>query len=1348
MSATSEESVDQLPARVALLLQQAVPSRDTLGATAIKQLSAAALRMSYKTHFNDTVLSWIRNNPKYPHLAAFAVASAACEYAADDLLENTLDELASIVLDASTALKCAAAAALLPPLSISVLRQDLHVDVKVKALDLIIALLKKSENCKLMASDPNYSNFIIYWMHCGDSALQYRLLYIIIKLLKDSREILMARYELPKEILDLGSIDASILFSTVSETFAECVDTFLLISQSCRDFLFKYNCRNQAGAVWPKSFKFSSIAYNAGANMERIGQVEALTTATFWIDFNEHSVGLLFTDEGAQDVVLEYRKIKSFSVNYTALTLVLSVPFAVSNSFTARKGAAPHRIVLTWDSNVVRSAPSDIEEIFSVKGVKNAKPQSYENPGFSISSSQISPSNRPTYAEFSHNSKVNSQGAFENSISPSPPKAVTKESASQRFSEQETQESDTFTPSPFAELVKPPASQLIDPLSKSHQLTPPESSRHQTSVARPASPTTVVQRVENPKKPVGTLAASKVEKRSLAAKLNATKADAKKENSKPTAKVTSKRARETAEQQLPVNAEVASKLQLTAETTTALSLANAAQNPEPQSTDLRKGKAAKSARAKKKPAAPKPPKKATIAKAKDLEETQAEYVPEPEPSARVTRSRSMRSSTAASVTGPPDSPLTECDRRGSNSVSSVVNKPESPSKRGSATTLKSNDTAASSKSKRTSACYGDLSSDDNFGNTDSAADDSATLSKAIVSPRNTSLPTPKAHPPTCHESDDVSAQALRQSEALYEGTTPSKMQPRPSISSQAKNPLPPADNFDSIWAIPDEPTSKKSHENETSYLKSSSKKTTREHKTPSLTEKNPIPSTQKVYSSRASKSVRDSPAFSSVSHPRRETKDIASLSAVKKVHASATKSNRDSSAKKKLPWLKDLECEKKDTTTEQPEISKRVSPLKIRAEIAPKLADPDPVESLNASENAYDDPPFEMAPLPLSPGAEKDQSGSSSGESENKLGKSCLLSKDQVFEKVNRSKAFDMDNNHSSSRVVNTPTLSKHKILAPDSSRQKSNSKKDVSALTDSIGLTVESARKRFFSPVLEKRDAPPKFSSVQQSRPDSEIFTSSELKSNNFSERLAESRTKQPHNMPSDLGSSIAPLYKFSRLSNMPSTFMEVEEMMSSSKGIKRTRSMSFSVDEDLNDTTIVQEYEHEEDFERQTVRKRSTEKKSKTSGGITYASQMTQEEIISGSPIKKALMRRRLDMANDDIAGQSHLFTPNKHARNFSSQHETADPLHDFMQQYMAVVEHKIKTNCEEVADKRIRQARHHMNSIATIDASKALRDRCKLFESFASECSWSWRPCSITSVAAKSASLIQDLRSEGLN
>ncbi|KAJ3393848.1 hypothetical protein HDU80_010639 [Chytriomyces hyalinus] len=1353
MSATSEESVDQLPARVALLLHQTVPSRDTPGAAAIKQLSAAALRMSYNTHFNDTVLSWIRNNPKHPHLAAFAVASAACEYAADDLLENTLDELASIVLDASTALKCAAAAALLPPLSISVLRQDLHVDVKVKALDLIIVLLKKSENCKLMASDPNYSNFIIYWMHCGDSALQYRLLYIIIKLLKDSREILMARYELPKEILDLGSIDASILFSTVSETVAEYVDTFLLILQSCRDFLFKYNCRNQAGAVWPKSFKFSSIAYNAGANMERIGQVEALTTATFWIDFNENSVGLLFTDEGAQDVVLEYRKIKSFSVNYTALTLVLSVPFAVSNSFTALKGAAPHRIVLTWDSNVVRSAPSDIEEIFSVKGVKNAKPQSYENPGFSISSSQISPSNRPTYAEFSHNSKVNSQ---ENSISPSPPKAVTKESASQRFSEQETQDSDTFPPSPLAELFKPPASQLIDPPSKSHQLTPPESSRHQTSVARPASPTKVVQSVENPKKPVGTLAASKVGKRPLAAKLNATKADAKKENSKPTAKVTSsKRAREPAEQQLPVNADAASKPELSAETTkalTSLSLPNAAQNLELKSTDLRKGKAAKSARAKKKPVAPKPPKKAKIAKAKDLEETQPEHVPAPEPSARVTRSRSMRSSTAASVTGPPDSPLTECDRRGNNSVSSVFNKPESPSKRGNATTLKSNDTAASSKSKRTSACYGDLSSDDDFGNTDAAADDKATLSKAIVSPRNTSLPTPKAHPPTSHECDDVSAKALRRSEALNEGTTPSKMQPRPSSSSQAKNHLPPADNFDSIWAIPDEPTSKKSHENEASYLKSSSKKTTREHKTPPLTEKNPIPSTQKVYSSRASKSVRDSPAFSSVSHPRRETKDIASLSAVKKAHASATKSNRDSSAKKKLPWLKDLDCENNGTTNEQPEVSKLVSPPKTRAEIAPKLADPDPVESLNASENDYDDPPFEMALLPLSPGAEKDQSGSSSGESENKLGKSRLLSKDQAFEKVNRSKVFDMDNNHSSSRVLNTPTLSKHKILAPDLSRQKSNSKKDVSALTDSIGLTVESAKKRFFSPVLqatsEKRDAPPKFPSVRQSRPDSEIFTASELKSSNFSERLAESRSEQPHNMPSDLGSSMAPLYKFSRLSNMPSTYMEVEEMMSSIKGIKRTRSMSFSADEDLNDTTIVQEYEHEEDFERQTVRKRSTEKKSKTSGGITYASQMTQEEIISGSPIKKALMKRRLDMANDDIAGQSHSFAPNKHARNFSSQHETADPLHDFMQQYMAVVEHKIKTKCEEVSDKRIQQARHHMNSIATIDASKALRDRCKLFESFASECSWSWRPCSITSVAAKSASLIQDLRSEGLN
>ncbi|KAI8827471.1 hypothetical protein BJ741DRAFT_26413 [Chytriomyces cf. hyalinus JEL632] len=150
----------------------------------------------------------------------------------------------------------------------------------------------------------------------------------------------------------------------------------------------------------------------------------------------------------------------------------------------------------------------------------------------------------------------------------------------------------------------------------------------------------------------------------------------------------------------------------------------------------------------------------------------------------------------------------------------------------------------------------------------------------------------------------------------------------------------------------------------------------------------------------------------------------------------------------------------------------------------------------------------------------------------------------------------------------------------------------------------------------------------------------------------------------------------------------------------------------------------------------------------GITYASQMTQEEIISGSPIKKALMKRRLDMANDDIAGQTHSFAPNKHARNFSSQNETADPLHDFMQQYMAVVEYKIKTNCKEVADKRIRQARHHMNSIETIDARKVLRDRSKLFESFASECSWSWRPCSITSVAAKSASLIQDLRSEGLN
>ncbi|KAI8827779.1 hypothetical protein BJ741DRAFT_628749 [Chytriomyces cf. hyalinus JEL632] len=1307
---------------------------------------------SPQTDFSDTVSSWIRNKPKHPHLAAFAVASAACEYAADDLLESTLDELTSIVLEASTALKCAAAVALLPPLSISVLRQDLHVDVKVKALDFIIALLKKRENCKLMASDPNYSNFIIYWMHCGDSALQCRLLYIIIKLLKDSREILMARYELPKEILDLGSID------------------------SCRDFLFKYNCRNQAGAVWPKSFKFSSIAYNAGATMERIGQVEALKTATFWIDFNENSVGLLFADEGAQDIVLEYRKIKSFSVNYTALTLVLSVPFAVSNSFTARKGAVPHRIILTWDSNVVRSAPSDIEEIFSVKGVKNAKPQSYENPGFSISSSQISPLNRPTYAEFSHNSKVNSQ---ENSLSPSPLKAVTRESARQRFSEPETQDSDTFPPSPLAELVKLPASQLIDPPSKSHQLTPPESKRHQTNVALPASPSKVVLKVENTKKSVGALAASKVEKRPIASKLNATKADAKKENSKPTAKVTSsKLAGETAEQQLFVNAAAASKPKLSAETTKALSFPNAAQNLEPQSTDLPKGKAAKSARAKKKPAAPKPPKKAKIAKAKDLEETQAESVPEPEPEpeARVTRSRSMRSSTAASATGPPDSPLTECDRRANNSVSSVVKKPESPSKRGKTTTSKGNHTAATSKSKRTSVCYGDLSSDDDFGNADTVALDKAPSSKATVSPRNTSLPTPKAHHLTSHESVDVSAKVLKRSEAVNEGTTPSRMQPRPSIPSQAKNPLPPADNFDSIWAIPDEPTSKKSHEIETSSLKSSSKKTTWEPETPSLTEKNPIRSTQKEYSSRPSK-VRDSPAFSSASHPRRETKDIASLSAVKKVHASATKSNRDSSAKKRLPWLKDLDTEIKGTTKDQHDVSKRVSPRKTRAEISPKLVDPDQVENLNGPENDYDGPPFEMAPLPLSPAAVKDQSGSNSGESE-KLGKSRLHFNHQAVEKVNRPKGhqpistvrntptlakqnhlvshdqteFEMDNNHSTPRVLHTPTLSKHYIIAPDSSRQESHSKKDVSALTDSTRLTVESAKKRIFSLDLqatsEKRHVQPKISSVQQSRTDSDIFTGSELKSNIFSERLAESRCKQPHTMPSDLGSPIAPLYKFSRFSNMPSTFKEVEEMMSSSKGIKRTRSMSFSVEEDLNDTTIVQEYEHEEDFERQTVRKRSTEKQSKTSGGITYASQMTQEEIISGSPIKKALMKRRLDMASDDIAGQTHSFAPNKHARNFSSQHETADPLHDFMQQYMAVVEHKIKTNCEEVADKRIRQARHHMNSIATIDASKALRDRCKLFESFASECSWSWRPCSISSIATKSVSLIQDLRSDGLN
>ncbi|KAJ3233711.1 hypothetical protein HDU81_002033 [Chytriomyces hyalinus] len=1325
MSTTSEESVDQLPARVALLLHQAVPTRDTLGVATIKQLSAAALRMSHGTDFNDTVSSWIRNNPKHPHLAAFAVASAACEYAADDLLENTLDELASIVVDASTALKCVAAAALLPPLSISVLRQDLHVDVKVK----------------------------------------YRLLYIIVKLLKDSRDILMARYELPKEILDLASIDAS-------------------------------------------------------ANMERIGQVEALQTATFWIDFNENSVGLLFADDGAQDVVLEYKKIKSFCVNYTALTLVLSVPFAVSNSFTARKGAAPHRIVLTWDSNVVRSAPSDIEEIFSVKGVKNAKPQSYENPGFSISSSQISPSHRPIHAEFSH----------KESVSPSPlPKTVNGGPVNQRFSEQETQDSDTFPPSPLAEIVKPPAP------SKAHELAPPESNRHQ---APPASPTKVVQKEENPKKLTSTLAASKVEKRPVVSKLNAIKTDAKKEKSKPSAQVTSSsiegRTRETADQNRPtVTGAVASKAELRVETTASI-LTKTVHDPEPTSTDLPKGKAAKSARAKKKPAAPKQPRKTKAEKAKDLEEAQAEYVPEPEPAARVTRSRSMRSSTAASVTGPPDSPITECDRRG-NSVVSVVTKPESPSKLGRTKTSKCNDPAPTSKSKRTSTCYGNLSSDDGFNDTDGMADDKATSSKATVfSPRIASLSTPKAHPPTSHESVNGSVKGLRRSEAVDEGTTPSRLQPRPSIPSQAKTILPPADNFDSIWAIPEEPTSKRLQENGSSSLKSSSKKATRdpktpsansldtiwaipeeprskipqeneassckssskkiprEHKTPSLTEQNPNRSTQKGHSSRASKSVRDSPAFSSVSHPRRETKDVASLSAVKKVRTSATKGNRDSSTKK-LPWLKvravpfngnvqlnnfvpqDLDSELKEKRKEPPKVSIRVSPQKARAEIAPKLINPDPpVENLDGSENDFDDPPFEMAPLPLSPRADKVQSDSSSRESERKSGKSQLLSDGHPFEKFNQpmgnqpsSKSlntpilskqshtvshdqaeFETNNNGSLSRSLNTPTLSKHQILIPDSSVKRSHSKKDVSALTGSIDLTVESAKKRIFSPdyraTNEERDARPKTSSARQLRFDADIFTASELKSNTFSERLAESRSKQPHAKPGELGSPIAPLYKFSRLSNMPSNFMEVEEMISSSKGIKRTRSMTFSLDEeDLNDTTIVQEFEQEEDFERQTVRKRSTEKKSKTSGGITYASQMTQEEIISGSPVKKALMKRRLDMANDDI-GQAHLFAPNKHARNFSSQHETADPIHDFMQQYMAA---KIKTNCEEVADKRIRQARHHMNSIATIDASKALRDRCKLFESFASECSWSWRPCSITSISAKSADLIQELRSEGL-
>ncbi|KAI8622769.1 hypothetical protein BC830DRAFT_1087719 [Chytriomyces sp. MP71] len=302
------------------------------------------------------------------HDAFFRVACLALVHA-NELgcsLESLLDDISDAVADASGDVKRCAGVLLLSPLVDCVLGSANHVDARVKALDIILALVKKRENIKLLLAHQRFGEFVQHWTVCGDSAMQHRLLQIVVKFVKESPKEMAERFNCPPGLLQLTN------------------------SEMCREYLYRHNGIHEPGVVWPKSYKFVELDYTVCDPPSPVAKLEATENRVFWLDFNEQSVGFFFEDNGDQEVVLDYTKIKSFCVDFRRLKLTLGVSFSVSDSLMEPKGSEPYVLELKWDAGIFRSAPKDVEKILSQNGVMNDEPPKKICPTFSIYSSSQS----------------------------------------------------------------------------------------------------------------------------------------------------------------------------------------------------------------------------------------------------------------------------------------------------------------------------------------------------------------------------------------------------------------------------------------------------------------------------------------------------------------------------------------------------------------------------------------------------------------------------------------------------------------------------------------------------------------------------------------------------------------------------------------------------------------------------------------------------------------------------------------------------------------------------------------------------------------------------------------------
>ncbi|KAJ3060104.1 hypothetical protein HDU98_003884, partial [Podochytrium sp. JEL0797] len=208
-----------------------------------------------------------------------------------------------------------------------------RLDARIETSEVIYTMIKKQANTAILEQEPALLERLLFeWARCDDSNLQFKLLNIATRLLRDVRDDLVQQFNVPAEVRNLRTLGL----------------------EDHRLFLHKQNNLKSNTRLWPKTFQVDGLLYRVGRRSRTIADLHCTPGNSFWIDFNVDYVVILFYDETGQHCAVEliYEKVDSFSVTHSGLRLTLRDPFNATDAMSV-ESEGPYRVELKWASGIV-----------------------------------------------------------------------------------------------------------------------------------------------------------------------------------------------------------------------------------------------------------------------------------------------------------------------------------------------------------------------------------------------------------------------------------------------------------------------------------------------------------------------------------------------------------------------------------------------------------------------------------------------------------------------------------------------------------------------------------------------------------------------------------------------------------------------------------------------------------------------------------------------------------------------------------------------------------------------------------------------------------------------------------